>query len=189
MIARPVQMLVRAASAFAVTLALAACTQSGQFDPTEILASDVLNNKKKIQGEREPLFPSGVPGAETGVPPDLVKGYQAPQQAAAETTESVPKPAAAAAEAKAKPKPKPRPKVARAPAAAPGAAPAAQDPVWGGGRSAAPAQQQQHDPAWDQKSPQQSAWPAPQSAAPAQQTAQPAQSVWPNPPAPNTSTR
>jgi len=182
-------MLVRAASAFAVTLLLAACTQSGQFDPTEILASDVLNTKKKIQGEREPLFPSGVPGAETGVPPDLVKGYQAPQQAAPETTESVPKPAAAAAEAKAKQKPKPRPKVARAPATAP--APAAQDPVWGGGqRSAAPPQQQQHDPAWDQKSPQQSAWPAPQSAAPAQQTAQPAQSVWPNPPAaPNTSTR
>ena len=190
MIARPVQMLVRAASAFAVTLVLAACTQSGQFDPTEILASDVLNNKKKIQGEREPLFPSGVPGAETGVPPDLVKGYQAPQQAAPETTESVPKPAAAAAEAKAKPKPKPRPKVARAPATAPATAPAAQDPVWGGGqRSATPPQQQQHDPAWDQKSPQQSAWPAPQSAAPAQQTAQPAQSVWPNPPAPNTSTR
>jgi len=177
MIARPVQMLVRAAYAFAVVLALAACTPSGQFDPTELLSSDVLNTKKKIQGEREPLFPSGVPGAETGVPPDLVKGYQAPQQAAPETTE-----------AKAKPKPKPRPKVARAPATAP--APAAQDPVWGGGqRSAAPPQQQQHDPAWDQKSPQQSAWPAPQSAAPAQQTAQPAQSVWPNPPAPNTSTR
>src|SRR6185503_13420726 len=118
MIARPVQMLVRAAYAFAVVLALAACTPSGQFDPTELLSSDVLNTKKKIQGEREPLFPSGVPGAETGVPPDLVKGYQAPQQAAPETTESVPKPAAAAAEAKAKQKPKPRPKVARAPAAA-----------------------------------------------------------------------
>jgi hypothetical protein len=188
MMARPLQTLVQAASAFAVALALAACTPSGQFDPTELLAMDVLNNKKKLQGEREPLFPSGVPGAETGVPPDLVKGYQAPQQAAAETTGSAAKPAAPAAEATAKLKPKPRPKVARTPAAAPAAAPAAQDPVWGGQRSAAQAQQQ-HDPVWDQKSPQQSAWPAPQSAAPAQQTAQPAQSVWPNPPSPNTSSR
>jgi len=117
MIARPVQMLVRAAYAFAVVLALAACTPSGQFDPTELLSSDVLNTKKKIQGEREPLFPSGVPGAETGVPPDLVKGYQAPQQAAAETTESVPKPAAAAAEARhqARPTPAHRRRPARAP--------------------------------------------------------------------------
>ena len=185
MMARPVAVLVRAASALAVALALAGCTPGGQFDPSELMNTELFA-KKKIQGEREPLFPNGVPGAETGVPPDLVKGYQAPQQAAVETTESVPKPAAPAAEAKAKPKPKPRPKVARAPAAAPAATPAAQDPVWGGQKSAA--QPQQHDPVWDQKSasPQQSPWPAQQSTAPAQQTAQPAQSVWPNPPAPNT---
>ena len=182
MIAGPVQMLVRAASAFAVALALAACTPSGQFDPTELLAADVLTNKKKLQGEREPLFPTGVPGAESGVPRDLVKGYQPPpEQAAAENADTAAKPAAAAAEAKPKPKPKPKPKIAHAPAAAP----AAQDPVWG---QTSAAQPQRHDPAWEQKSasPQQSVWPAPQSAAPAQQTAQPA---WPNPPAPNTPTR
>ena len=200
MVSRPVEMLVRAVSALAVTLALAGCTPGGNFDPTELLSSELFA-KKKIQGEREPLFPNGVPGAETGVPPDLVKGYQAPpeQAAVAENAEGAAKPggkpAADGAEAKAKPKPKPRPKVARAPATAPAtapaAAPAAQDPVWGGGQKSAAQPQQQRDPVWDQKSasPQQSAWPAPQSAAPAQQTAQPAQSVWPNPPAPNTSSR
>jgi hypothetical protein len=187
---RSVHRLVRAASAVAVTLALAACTQGGQFDPTEVLSADVFGTKKKLQGEREPLFPNGVPGAETGVPRDLVKGYQAPPEqtaAAAENPDNAAKPAPAAAEAKPKPKPKPRPKVAHAPAAAP----AGQDPVWGQSSAAAPAQPQRRDPAWDQKpaSPQQSAWPAPQSAAPAQQTAQPTQSIWPNPQAPNTYSR
>jgi hypothetical protein len=192
---RLVQRLVRAASGVAIALALAACTQGGQFDPTEVLSADVFGTKKKLQGEREPLFPNGVPGAETGVPHDLVKGYQAPpEQATAENADSTAKPPTPAAEAKAKPKPKPRPKVARAPAAAP----AGQDPVWGQGSAAAP-QPQRRDPAWDQKSaspPQQSAWPAPQSpapaqqsAAPAQQTAQPTQSIWPNPQAPNTYSR
>jgi hypothetical protein len=184
---QPVHVLVRVASAVAVAVALAACTQGGQFDPTEVLAADPFGTKKKIQGEREPLFPTGVPGAESGVPRDLVKGYQPPtEQAAADNADSAAKPAAAVAEAKPKPKPKPRPKVARAPAAAP----AGQDAVWGQSSAAPP--QQRHDPAWDQKSasPQQpSAWPAPQSAAPAQQTAQPAQSIWPNPQAPNTSSR
>jgi len=177
-------MLVRTASTLAVVLAIAGCTQGGQFDPTEVLAADPFGTKKKLQGEREPLFLSWVPGAESGVPHDLVKGYQPPPEQTAEETVGTTKPAAAAAEAKPKPKPKPKPKVVRAPAAAP----AGQDPVWGQS-SAAP--QQRHDPAWDQKSasPQQSVWPTPQSAAPAQQTAQPAQSVWPNPPAPNTSSR
>jgi hypothetical protein len=184
---RPVHRLVLAASAVAIALALAACTQGGQFDPTEVLSADVFGTKKKLQGEREPLFPNGVPGAETGVPRDLVKGYQAPpEQATAENADTTAKPPTAAAEAKPKPKPKPRPKVVHAPAAAP----AAQDPVWGQSSAAAP-QPQRRDPARDQKSasPQQSAWPAPQSAAPPQQTAQPTQSIWPNPQAPNTDSR
>src|SRR5580700_2449996 len=111
MIARPLHMLVRTASALAVVLAIAGCTQGGQFDPTEVLAADPFGTKKKLQGEREPLFPSGVPGAESGVPHDLVKGYQPPtEQAAADNADSAAKPAAAVAEAKPKPKPKPRPK-------------------------------------------------------------------------------
>ena len=100
MIARPLHALVRNASALAVVLALAGCTQGGQFDPTEVLAADPFGTKKKLQGEREPLFPSGVPGAETGVPHDLVKGYQPPpEQTAAEESVGSTKPAAAAAEA------------------------------------------------------------------------------------------
>ena len=72
--------LFRAGSALAIVLALGACTSGGQFDPTEVLSTDVFNSKKKLSGEREPLFPQGVPGAETGVPPDLVKGYQPPPE-------------------------------------------------------------------------------------------------------------
>ena len=84
-------------------IVLGSCTPGGQFDPTELLANDVFDSKKKIQGERAPLFPNGVPGAETGVPPDLMKGYQAPaEQAAPITPDAAPKPAAAAE----KPKPK-----------------------------------------------------------------------------------
>jgi len=30
-----------------------------------MLSSDVFGTKKKIPGDREPLFPAGVPGAET----------------------------------------------------------------------------------------------------------------------------
>jgi hypothetical protein len=133
--------LVRVGSALALLIALAACTPGGQFDPTEVVNTDLFNTKKKLAGDREPLFPQGVPGAETGVPPDLVKGYQpAPEPVAADAADAAAKTAAAAE----KPKPKkPRPKVARAPAP------------------------QAHDPVWDQKAPPQAgqpaqtAWPAP----------------------------
>ena len=152
--------LMRTGSALALVLVLAACTAGGQFDPTELVSGDIFNTKKKISGEREPLFPQGVPGAETGVPPDLVKGYQPPPEAPAladNGPEATAK-AAAAAE-KPKPKPRPKPKVVKAPP------------------------QQAHDPVWDQqgaapgaagRQPAQSAWPA--------QSAPPAQTNWPAPP-------
>jgi hypothetical protein len=70
--------IVRFGTAVAFVLVLASCTPGGQFDPTEIFNSQVFDTKTKISGQREPLFPNGVPGTETGVPPDLVKGYQAP---------------------------------------------------------------------------------------------------------------
>ena len=84
--------IVRVGSAFAFVLVLAACTPGGNFDPTEWVN---LDTKKKIPGDREPLFPNGVPGAETGVPPDLVKGYQPPPEAP--SVADAPPPAAVAA--------------------------------------------------------------------------------------------
>lgn len=72
------------------------------------------DTKKKLPGERKEVFPGGVPGVTQGIPPDLVKGYQEPQQevdpaavAAQETAEKIdPK-------ADAKPKPKKVEKVAK----------------------------------------------------------------------------
>jgi hypothetical protein len=163
MLTRNGDSLVRVGATLAVVLLLAGCTQGGQFDPTELLSTDMFGTKKKIQGDRQPVFPNGVPGAETGVPPDLVKGYQPPPEPVAENNDAAAK--AAEAAAKPKPKPKPKPKVARAPAT--------------------------HDAAFDQKpksaapqsaQPAQSAWPAP----PSSNTTQSGQSVWPAPPPSNT---
>jgi hypothetical protein len=176
--------IVRVGSALAFVLVLAACTPGGNFDPLDWVNIDT---KKKIPGDREPLFPNGVPGAETGVPPDLVKGYQPPPEAP--SVADAPPPAAVAAatggvvdpaaKPKAKPKPKPKPKVASAPPT------------------------KQHDPAWDAKSAPaaQTNWPAPNQQAapqartnwpapPAQQQAAPqAQTNWPSPPPPGTYSR
>jgi hypothetical protein len=117
-----------------------------------------------------------VPGAETGVPPDLVRGYQPPPEAPALTDNGSQAPAKAAAAAE-NPKPKkPRPKVAKLPA------------------------QQPHDPAWDQpaatsagaadrasswpppQAAQQGSWPAPPAVGQSSQAAPTAQTNWPAPP-------
>ena len=113
-------LLVRAGSAAALVLALAGCTPGGQFDPTSVFANDMFDTKAKLKGDRQPVFPNGVPGASSGVPQDLVKGYQPPPDQAADATA----PDAAAQEAaKNKPKPNPKPKVARAPAQPPASPP------------------------------------------------------------------
>jgi hypothetical protein len=114
MVLRHTSLLVKAGTAVALVLVLAACTPGGQFDPTTIFANDMFDNKKKLQGNREPVFPNGVPGTTSGVPPDLVKGYQPPPDQAADADANG-APSAAAAEPE-KPKPKPKPKVAAAPA-------------------------------------------------------------------------
>ena len=202
--------LVRVASALALVLVLGACTQGGQFDPTEMFNSDAFDSKKKLSGPREAVFPGGVPGTTRGVPADLVKGYQPPpDQADADASGAPPpgggSPAAApgasapvaTAEAKPKPKPKPKPKLASAPAQS-------QDSVWNqkgpgpsakgptrisvGAKPTAPVQDQGagSQPNWPSpaqaSAPAQTNWPAPPQTAPGQKTAQPSQSVWPNPP-------
>jgi hypothetical protein len=77
----------------------------GSFDPTSIFDSDFFSTKKRLPGERQPVFPEGTPGVSQGVPAEMVKGYQPPPE---------PDPAQVAAE-KAKPKPKPKPKVVAQP--------------------------------------------------------------------------
>jgi len=157
--------LVRVCSALALVLVIAGCTKSGQFDPTDFFNSDAFDSKKKLTGQREPVFPEGVPGAATGVPPDLVKGYQPPPEQAADIAPPPPE---------VKPKPKPKPKLARAPPPPP------RTRIDLGARPSGPAPQAESSgSAWPSAPPQQTAWPSP---AP-QQTAQPAQSVWPDPPA------
>jgi hypothetical protein len=86
-----------------------------QWDPTDLFNSDIFVTKKKLQGERQPVFPEGTPGVPQGVPAELIKGNN---QAAAEpeTTQAAPEKKQAAAEEKAKPKPKPKPKVVAKPA-------------------------------------------------------------------------
>jgi hypothetical protein len=191
---------VRLGSALALVLVIAGCTKGGQFDPTEMFNSDAFDSKKKISGQREPVFPQGVPGTTTGVPPDLVKGYQAPPEQAAEAP---PPPAPV----KPKPSPKPKTKVARAPPRmridlsarpkAPSQQPAeSSQPAWPSAPPQQPAQSAQS--AWPTPSappqqtaqPAQSVWPTPSaSAPPPQRTAQPAQSVWPDPPAAGSTSR
>jgi hypothetical protein len=173
---RRMSSLLRFTSAGMLVLVLAACTPGGQFDPTTLLQSDMFDTKKKIQGDRAPVFPSGVPGTTTGVPPDLVKGYQPPPE----------QPDAAVADAPAqqaeKPKPKPKPKVAtqmppKQPPTRISIGSKSSVPAQPAAASQAPAQQTAAPPGQSQ-----SVWPSTPPTAPAQQQQQ-SQSVWPNPPA------
>jgi hypothetical protein len=178
--------LIYAGCALTLVISLGACTPGGQFDPTEIVSSDAFSTKKKISGEREPLFPQGVPGAETGVPPDLMKGYQPPPEPPAATADATPKAETAATKPKPKAKPKPKPKIARAPA--PASDPAFdQKPA-----SAVPPMQQPAQPSWpNTPAPTASTnWPAPPQTGQAQKAAPAAtaQTSWPAPPQPQAQT-
>jgi hypothetical protein len=183
-------LLVRAGLVAVLVLALAGCTPGGQFDPTTLLANDMFDTKTKLKGDRQPVFPTGVPGTSSGVPPDLVKGYQPPPDQAAEASAAD---AAAEEAAKNKLKPKPKPKVARAPAQPPAAPPRRINigPTPNQGAPAAPQGAAPAQPASPQQS-QQSPWPAPPQTAPAQQqqqVSQPVESRWPDPPKPGTSSQ
>jgi outer membrane biosynthesis protein TonB len=92
-------------SALSLSLLLAACES---FDPTSIFEAEIFNTKKKLPGDRRPVFPEGTPGVPQGVPQELVKGYQAP-------TEPEPQQATVEPAEKPKPKPKPKPKIVARP--------------------------------------------------------------------------
>jgi len=115
------QRLIAAAVAVALCTVLAGCGGGGisSFDPMDML--DFLDTKKKLPGERKPVFPDGVPGLEQGVPKDLYKGAQQQQDPNAQAAVAAapppqePPPSKQAAKSK---KGKPNASVAAAPAAA-----------------------------------------------------------------------
>jgi hypothetical protein len=70
---RRMQRLIAASVLVAFSGALAGCSSNiSSFDPMDWL--DWIDTKKKLQGERKPVFPEGVPGLEQGVPKSLYKG-------------------------------------------------------------------------------------------------------------------
>jgi hypothetical protein len=71
------QRLIAATVLVALSSALAGCGSMGNFDPSDLL--DFLDTKKKLPGERKPVFPDGVPGLEQGVPKELYKGARQQQ--------------------------------------------------------------------------------------------------------------
>jgi hypothetical protein len=128
---------------------------------------EIFDSKKKLTGERKPVFPEGVPGVASGVPPELVKGYHEPEGGGLDPAKAA---AEAAAEPAAKPK-KPKPELkselkpapqrtASKPAPKPSSDPYGAVPT----RAAAPEPAQQ---------------PAPQAAAPSPWPAAQPQAAWP----------
>ncbi|WFU21687.1 hypothetical protein QA649_26685 [Bradyrhizobium sp. CB1717] len=113
--------LIAAAVLIAFTGVLGGCSS---FDPSDML--DFLDTKKKLPGDRKPVFPEGVPGLEQGVPKDMYKGAQqqpdpnAPAVAALPTEPPPPEPAKPAKGAKAKKTHQPAAAAAAPAEAAPG---------------------------------------------------------------------
>ena len=75
--------LLKRARIIAACLALSASVAGCEsFDPG-VITDLIPDSKKKLPGERQNVFPEGVPGVEQGVPKDLVKGNQPPPDAQA----------------------------------------------------------------------------------------------------------
>jgi len=63
----------------ALIVPLGGCASIGDaIDPTDWFSGDFFNSKKKLPGDRKPVFPEGVPGVSQGIPSELVKGNQQP---------------------------------------------------------------------------------------------------------------
>jgi hypothetical protein len=89
---RRAQRLIAGSVLIALTGVLGGCSSGlSNWDPSDLL--DFLDTKKKLPGERKPVFPEGVPGLEQGVPKELYKGAR--QDAPAVDTAAVPPPPAA----------------------------------------------------------------------------------------------
>jgi hypothetical protein len=168
------QRLIAATVLIALSGALAGCSSLYNFDPTDAL--DWLDTKKKLPGERKPVFPDGVPGLEQGVPKELYKGSRQEQidqqnaQTAAAATTAPPEDPKSKRAAKGKKQPA---TAATAPAQEPAAGPdAAAAPEDEGGTAAAP-------PAPPPKKIVRKRTTAPPPDQPAAQSGQPSQSAQP----------
>jgi len=172
-----------------LALPLAGCGSVGDaLDPTEWFAgaSDLFNTKKKLPGDRKPVFPEGVPGVSQGIPPDLMKGNQpqpentgatpatrpatatpATRQATAAPEEFTPAPREKA-KAKVKAKPKPAVTEERPPTTVTVRRAPQQQP------------QEQQQPQQQQQPTVDSLWPDPPP--PSRTTTQPGAMQWPDPP-------
>jgi hypothetical protein len=151
---RPLARCALAVLVAAMAPVLSACESLDTFE--------IFDSKKKLAGERKPVFPEGIPGVATGVPPELVRGYREPDGGAPAD------PAKAAAEAAAEQSAKPKPKAAKPAPQRTASRPAPQ-------RSADP---YAAAPTAAQAPPQQ---PAPQAAPAPWPSAQP-QAAWPGSP-------
>jgi hypothetical protein len=181
--------LIRALTALVLALVLARCTPGGQFDPTTIFQSDMFDSKSKLKGQRVPLFPNGVPGATTGVPADLVKGYNPPpDQADADPDAINAPPPNLTAQQSPKPALAPKAKVAIGRPRTAAQKPPSSTPtrIDVGAKGAPPQQPIQTNwpapPPTGSPSQQNVAWPAPPPTAPPQQAAQQSPNIWPAPP-------
>jgi hypothetical protein len=102
------QRLIASIVLIALSGALGGCSTSfGGWDPTDLL--DIFDTKKKLPGERKPVFPDGVPGLQQGVPRELYKGaaqeadQQSTQTAAVTPPPEEPKSKSAKSKGKSKP--------------------------------------------------------------------------------------
>ncbi|MGA7807883.1 hypothetical protein [Bradyrhizobium sp.] len=132
---RRTQRLIAAAVLIAFSGVLAGCSGGiGNWDPTDLL--DFLDTKKKLPGDRKPVFPDGVPGLEQGVPKELYKGEVEQQQQ--QQDQQAAQAAAAAAQPQQPPPEEPKSKQAKKSRKPVDAANAAQDPSAGPNPDAAP---------------------------------------------------
>lgn len=103
---RRVQRIVLLATFVLVAPVLSGCAN---FDP-ESLDIFGLGEKKKLPGDRRPVFPEGVPGVSQGVPKEYIKGNQPAADTALLPDQAAPAAAPANEEPKAEPKAEPKPK-------------------------------------------------------------------------------
>jgi hypothetical protein len=125
------QRLIASAVVLALSGVLAGCSSGlSNFDPSDLL--DFLDTKKKLPGDRKPVFPDGVPGLEQGVPKELYKGSRQEQidqqNAQAAAAASAPAPEEPKSKGAAKSRGKGKQPGAAGAAAAPNPAAAAMDP-------------------------------------------------------------